>query len=151
MVLRPTVCLDKPDKVGRVRAARTVTLSTKTLTDFDMHLWAEGSHFRAYEKLGAHPIERNGIAGTQFAVWAPNAREVAVVGDFNGWRATEDPLYPVGSTGIWAGFVPGVGPGAVYKYAITSHNQGYKVEKADPYAFRADLRPRTGSVVWDLS
>jgi 1,4-alpha-glucan branching enzyme len=126
-------------------------LSTKTLTDFDMHLWAEGSHFRAYEKLGAHPVERNGIAGTQFAVWAPNAREVAVVGDFNSWRAGEDTLYPVGSTGIWAGFVPGVGPGALYKYDIQSNNHGYRVQKADPYAFAAEQRPKTGSIVWDLA
>ncbi|HEX4591610.1 MAG TPA: 1,4-alpha-glucan branching enzyme, partial [Gemmataceae bacterium] len=86
-------------------------MTTKTLTEFDMHLWAEGSHFRAYDKLGAHPAERNGVAGTQFAVWAPNASQVAVVGDFNDWRSGEDQLYPVGSTGIWAGFVPGVGPG----------------------------------------
>jgi 1,4-alpha-glucan branching enzyme len=116
-----------------------------------MHLWSEGSHFRAYEKLGAHPAERKGVAGTQFAVWAPNASHVAVVGDFNGWRTGEDPLYPVGSTGIWAGFVPGVGSGAIYKYDIISHNQGYRVQKADPYAFAAELRPKTASKVWDLS
>jgi 1,4-alpha-glucan branching enzyme len=128
----------------------TRAVSSKTLTDFDMHLWAEGSHFRAYDKLGAHLVVRNGVAGTQFAVWAPNARDVAVVGDFNSWRAGEDPLYPVGSTGIWAGFVPGVGAGAIYKYAVHSHNRGYRVEKADPYAFQSEVRPRTGSVVADL-
>jgi 1,4-alpha-glucan branching enzyme len=126
-------------------------LSTKTLTDFDIHLWSEGSHFRAYDKLGAHPVVRNGVAGTQFAVWAPNASHVAIIGDFNGWRPGEDPLYPVGSTGIWAGFVPGVGTGALYKYDIVSHNQGYRVQKADPYAFASELRPRTGSIVSDLS
>jgi 1,4-alpha-glucan branching enzyme len=126
-------------------------LTTKTLTDLDIYLWSEGSHFRAYEKLGAHPLERNGVAGTQFAVWAPNASHVAVVGDFNGWRTGEDPLYPVGSTGIWAGFVSGVGAGAIYKYDIISHNQGYRVQKADPYAFASELRPRTASKVADIS
>jgi 1,4-alpha-glucan branching enzyme len=126
-------------------------LSTKTLTDLDMHLWAEGSHFRAYEKLGAHPVEKNGIAGTQFAVWAPNASHVAVVGDFNGWRPGEDPLYPVDSTGIWAGFVPGVGTGSLYKFDIISHNQGYRVQKSDPYAFAAEIRPNTASKVADLT
>jgi 1,4-alpha-glucan branching enzyme len=126
-------------------------MSTATLTDFDRYLWSEGSHFRAYEKLGAHLTERNGVQGTHFAVWAPNAREVSVVGDFNGWRAGADPLHPVGTTGIWAGFIPGVGQGAVYKYAITSHHHDYRVLKADPFAFATEQRPRTGSVVWDLS
>src|SRR5829696_4364959 len=88
--------------------ARGNAVSTKTLTDFDMHLWAEGSHFRAYEKLGAHPAERGGTPGTRFAVWAPNAGEVSVVGDFNGWRPGADPLRPVASSGVWEGFVGGV-------------------------------------------
>jgi 1,4-alpha-glucan branching enzyme len=126
-------------------------MSTATLTDFDRYLWSEGSHFRAYEKLGAHLTERNGVQGTHFAVWAPNAREVTVIGDFNGWRPGADHLHPVGQTGIWAGFVPGVGQGAVYKYHIVSHHNGYRVDKADPYAFATELRPRTGSVVWDLA
>lgn len=126
-------------------------MTAKTLTEFDMHLWSEGSHFRAYEKLGAHPVRRNGVAGTQFAVWAPNAKQVAVIGDFNGWRSTEDLLFPVGTTGIWAGFVPGVQPGATYKYAIESRLRGYRAEKADPYAFAAEVRPNSASKVWDLS
>ena len=126
-------------------------MSTKTLTEFDVHLWAEGSHYRAYEKLGAHQTERDGVAGTQFAVWAPDAERVSVLGDFNGWRWDEDPLYPVGSSGIWAGFLPGVGQGALYKYGVASRFLGYGAEKADPYAFASEVRPRTGSVVWDLS
>ena len=72
-------------------------MSTATLTDFDVYLWSEGSHYRAYEKLGAHVTERNGVAGTQFAVWAPNAREVAVIGDFNGWEPGANRMRPVGS------------------------------------------------------
>jgi 1,4-alpha-glucan branching enzyme len=126
-------------------------LSTATLTDFDIHLWNEGSHFRAYEKLGAHPDERGGVPGTRFAVWAPDAGRVSVVGDFNGWQPGANPLHPVGSSGIWEGFVPGVGPGALYKYEITSRHGGYRVDKADPYGFAAETRPLTASKVWDLS
>jgi 1,4-alpha-glucan branching enzyme len=126
-------------------------VSTAALTDFDVHLWSEGSHYRAYEKLGAHLTERNGLAGTQFAVWAPNARWVSVIGDFNGWQAGRHPLRPVGSSGIWEGFVPGVEAGTLYKYAITSRYHNYWVEKADPYAFATEMRPRTASKVWDLS
>jgi 1,4-alpha-glucan branching enzyme len=121
------------------------------LTEFDAHLWSEGSHYRAYDKLGAHVGERDGVAGTQFAVWAPNASRVAVIGDFNGWDAGSHPLQPVGSTGIWEGFIPGVGPGTAYKYAVTSQYHGYHAEKADPYGFASEVRPRTASVVWDLN
>lgn len=126
-------------------------VSTAELTDFDVHLWSEGSHYRAYEKLGAHITERDGVKGTQFAVWAPNARWVSVVGDFNGWEPGKHPLHPVGSSGIWEGFVPGVGVGTLYKFAIFSRYHNYWVEKSDPYAFATELRPRTASKVWDLS
>jgi 1,4-alpha-glucan branching enzyme len=127
-------------------------VSTATaLTDFDVYLWAEGSHYRAYEKLGAHPAEEDGVHGTRFAVWAPNARWVSVIGDFNGWKPDANPLHPVNSSGIWEGFVPGVGVGTLYKYAITSQYHNYYVEKADPYAFFYEMRPSTASKVWDLS
>ena len=128
------------------------------LTDQDIYLFREGTHFRAYEKLGAHPVAveaaagGEGNAGTYFAVWAPNARRVAVVGDFNGWRPDADPLAPrPDDSGIWAGFIPGVKHGALYKYHIESHHRGYTVQKSDPYAFRCETPPRTASVVWDLS
>jgi 1,4-alpha-glucan branching enzyme len=126
-------------------------MATAALTDFDVHLWNEGSHFRAYEKLGAHPAERSGTPGTRFAVWAPDAAQVSVIGDFNGWKSGVNPLQPVGSSGIWEGFVPGVSTGALYKYSISARHSGYRVDKADPYGFAAEIRPQTASKVWDLS
>jgi 1,4-alpha-glucan branching enzyme len=124
---------------------------TATLSDFDIYLWSEGTHYRAYEKLGAHLTEQNGVAGTHFAVWAPNARAVSVLGDFNNWQPGVHPMHSVRSSGIWECFIPGVGQGALYKYAITSRLSNYSVEKADPYGFAAEIRPRTASKVWDLS
>jgi len=121
------------------------------LTDFDLHLLGEGTHARAYEKLGAHVIVRDGAAGTAFAVWAPNARSVSVVGDFNGWNPDADPMHLRGVSGIWERFVPGVGPGALYKYAIVSAAEGTRVDKADPYGFAAEIRPQTASKVVDLA
>ncbi len=117
------------------------------LGDVDLHLFAEGTHARLFEKLGAHPGKEGGVAGTHFAVWAPNAERVSVVGDFNGWRGGQHPLEPVASSGVWAGFVPGVAAGATYKYAIESRVGGYRVEKADPFGFAAEVPPKTASVV----
>jgi 1,4-alpha-glucan branching enzyme len=121
------------------------------LTEFDLHLLAEGTHSRAYERLGAHVIVQDGRAGTAFAVWAPNAESVAVVGDFNGWSPFADPMQLHGGSGIWERFIPGVGPGALYKYAIVSKADGTRVDKADPYGFAAEIRPQTASKVADLS
>jgi 1,4-alpha-glucan branching enzyme len=118
------------------------------LMDLDYHLFNEGTHSRIYEKLGAHLGTRGGVAGTQFAVWAPNARAVSVVGDFNGWNDASTPLSR-GAGGIWSGFVPGVGSGSVYKYRVFAQS-GQPFDKADPYAFYAEVPPRTGSIVWDL-
>ena len=123
------------------------------LTDHDIYLFREGTHVRAYEKLGAHAVTAaEGTPGTHFAVWAPNASSVSVVGDFNGWNPVSHRLAPrPDSSGIWSGFIEGVRPGALYKYHIVSRNGGYTVNKADPYAFCAEKPPRTASVVWDLS
>jgi 1,4-alpha-glucan branching enzyme len=129
-----------------------MTASTSPfLTDYDLFLLGEGNHYRIYEKLGAHVGQRNGTAGTHFAVWAPNARQVSVIGDFNGWRRNRHPLQSRESSGVWEGFIPDVGPGALYKYAIVSRYGNYRVDKADPCGFAAEIRPHTASKVWDLS
>ena len=119
------------------------------LTELDRHLLAEGTFFRAYEKLGAHLVERNGQRGVQFAVWAPSARLVSVIGDFNQWNATANPMEP-SSSGVWQTFIPNLRQGEVYKYHIESNFGNYWVDKADPYCFAAEIRPHTASRVWDL-
>jgi len=120
------------------------------LGDVDIHLFAEGTHGRIYEKLGAHRATRRGQPGTAFAVWAPNAERVDVIGDFEGWGQAPVPLALHTGAGIWEGFIGGVGQGASYKYRITSRHDGYRVDKADPYGFRCELPPATASIVWDL-
>jgi 1,4-alpha-glucan branching enzyme len=120
------------------------------LSENDLYLFNEGSHYRIYEKMGSHPIIDNGTAGTYFAVWAPNARQVFVTGDFNNWNQSSHPLYSRGQSGIWEGFIPGVGQGALYKYLIISKYDGYKAEKADPIAFYHEKPPETASVVWNI-
>jgi len=130
---------------------RTEVLPATFLTEYDLYLFSEGTHDRLYEKLGAHPTELRGRRGTRFAVWAPNARRVSVIGDFNDWNTGADTMTPRGTTGIWECFVPEVGPGALYKYAIESQQRDYRVEKSDPFAFAAEIRPQTASKVWDLS
>ncbi len=121
------------------------------LTDYDLYLLREGTHLRAWERLGAHPATVGGVEGAHFAVWAPNAREISVIGDFNAWRHGAHPLRPTGDSGIWQGFVPGVGHGALYKYTVASHFGVGRVEKADPFGFAAEIRPRTASRVWSLA
>ncbi len=120
------------------------------LTDRDMYLFNEGTHVRLWERLGAHLAESGGAEGVRFAVWAPNAERVTVVGSFNEWDEEADPLRTRGSSGIWEGFVPGAGRGDLYKYRIHSREAGYVVDKADPVGFRHETPPRTASVVWDL-
>lgn len=120
------------------------------LTEEDLWLFNEGNHSSIYEVLGAHPLRWRGQAGTYFAVWAPDAEAVSVVGDFNDWEPGRNALRPRGVSGIWEGFVAGVGPGALYKYHIVSR-YGWQGFKADPLAFHAEAPPKTASIVWDLS
>jgi 1,4-alpha-glucan branching enzyme len=124
--------------------------SNDLITEYDLHLLSEGTHYRSWEKLGSHIIKTTQQEGTFFTLWAPNAREISVTGDFNGWQNTANPLARIKDSGYWQGFVPGVGKGALYKYAITSKFNNYQVEKTDPYAFHCEIRPATASVVWDL-
>jgi len=122
------------------------------LTDHDIYLFRQGQHFRLYEKLGAHLHAAGDVAGVQFAVWAPNARAVSVIGDFNEWRPDAHPLRQRGDdSGIWEGFISGVGHGACYKYHLRSRLRDYQVEKTDPFASRTEVPPRTASIVWDLA
>ncbi len=121
------------------------------LTADDLHLFNEGTHYDLWRKLGAHVVEHDDTLGTYFAVWAPNAKSLNVVGDFNHWNKSETPLAQRGSSGIWEGFVPNVGAGSSYKYHITSRANAYEVDKADPLAFREQPGGGRASVVWDLT
>ena len=126
-------------------------ISHSLFTDFDIDLFKAGKHFRLYEKLGGHLIEVNGIKGVYFAVWAPTAKSVSVIGDFNFWSHGEHELeVRWDSSGIWEGFIPNLEEGTTYKYKIQSNNGGLFTEKADPFAFYCEQPPNTASVVWNL-
>ena len=120
------------------------------LTDVDLHLFHEGSHNRLYQKFGAHAGSIDGRRGTHFAVWAPNAEMVSIVGDFNDWKPNRHPLQVRNDSGVWEGFIPGVGEGAAYKYSIGSRYKRYRVDKADPFSFHNEVPPRTASIVRGL-
>ena len=136
---------------GSTGAAHASQASPSLLTDFDLYLFNEGTNVRVYQKLGAHPMTRDGKAGTNFAVWAPNADAVSVIGEFNNWNPDAHALQPRGSSGVWEGFVPEVGQGTLYKYSIKPRFSNKRIDKADPIGFSAELRPSTASMVWDLS
>jgi len=122
--------------------------AVKTLfSDWDLHLFNEGTHLRLWEKLGAHIVP----GGVMFAVWAPNAERVSVIGDFNDWSYDSHPLQAHAQSGIWEGFIPDLKKGTVYKYHIVSKHNGYRVDKADPVGFMHETPPETASIVWDLA
>ncbi len=138
-----------PTKVNKKAA---VIHEVSCLTDHDIYLFKEGNHFGLYEKLGSHVMTVDGVAGTLFAVWAPNAAKVAVIGDFNGWNRDAHPLQVRNDgSGIWEGFLPGISHGTLYKYHIRSRHRHHEVEKGDPFAFSWEVPPRTASLVWDLA
>ncbi len=121
------------------------------ITDLDVHLFKEGSHFKLFDKLGCHLTTQNGASGAAFSVWAPNAKKVSVVGDFNGWNRSSHPMNPRwDGSGIWEVFVPDVPKGSTYKYYIQSHHKEHTGEKGDPFAFAWEIAPKTASVVWDV-
>ncbi len=120
------------------------------LTPDDLYLYNEGSHFRIYEKLGAHPVVVDGQEGTFFAVWAPNAKSVSVIGSFNEWHIGRHHLRSYGKSGVWGEFIPGVTKGTLYKYHIIARDHDYSTNRADPFAFLCEIPPQTASVVWNL-
>ena len=126
-------------------------MTTSLLTADDLHYFNEGTHAHLHQKMGAHIQDNPKQPGTSFAVWAPDARSVSVIGDFNRWDTSANPLSPREQSGIWEGFVPAVGRGAVYKYRVRSRVRNYQADKADPFAFFAEVPPKTASVIWDLA
>lgn len=128
----------------------TKEMETGFITELDRYLYNNGRHYEIYEKLGAHPKILNGVEGMYFAVWAPHAKQIGVVGDFNSWNPDSHPMTPLADSGIWEAFVPFIGSGQLYKYAITT-NSGKILFKADPFAFYAELRPQTASITTDLT
>jgi 1,4-alpha-glucan branching enzyme len=129
--------------MAQQRGARRKTDGlSRLITERDVYLFKKGSHFKLYDKLGSHLIESEGVSGVRFAVWAPGAREVAVIGSFNDWDAQANPLNQrLQGSGIWEAFVPAVEKGDLYKYHIVSEHDGFRVDKGDPYAFTG-RRPR---------
>nr|MBA2261006.1 1,4-alpha-glucan branching enzyme [Acidobacteriota bacterium] len=131
---------------GAVASARRVTASF--FSDYDLYLFGEGNHTRIYDKLGAHPLRSDIVAGVQFAVWAPNALDVSVVGDFNGWDSSAHPMRLLGASGVWEAFVPGATTGHPYKYHLRLRTGGSAL-KADPYGFAFESPPGSASIVCD--
>lgn len=133
-----------------MRSGKNMGLNSPFITDLDLHLFGEGRHYKIYEKLGAHIIEMNGIKGVHFALWAPNVRGVSVIGDFNRWNKKTHPMKPRGSSGVWELFIPGIGEGEIYKFWIRSRFGNYAEEKADPFGFYFEVRPKSATIVYDI-
>lgn len=119
------------------------------ITEIDRYLFGEGTHYQIYKKMGAHPMELNGQWGVYFAVWAPKAKNVSIVGDFNGWMGYNHNMKPLGTSGIFELFIPNLGEGALYKYAVTGAN-GQTIMKSDPYGVACEFRPNTASIVRNI-
>ena len=130
--------------------AKTKEIGLGFITELDRYLFGQGTHYKIFEKLGAHPKTYKGKAGMYFAVWAPHAKAVGVVGDFNGWDPDAAPMSPLADSGIYEAFIPGVSLGELYKFAITTQ-EGMILFKADPYAVHAEFRPGTASITEDIN
>ena len=139
------------DYAGRVSECHDPYAFAPLLTDFDLHLFAEGTFFKAYETLGSHLRTIDGITGIHFVVWAPNAGRVSVVGDFNQWDGRRHPMTNRGATGLWELFIPDLTDGTLYKYEVRPRGQDGILLKADPFAVASELRPKTASVARDIS
>jgi 1,4-alpha-glucan branching enzyme len=133
-----------------VKQPNPVIYDVSLLTDDDLHLFNEGTHYDLWKKLGAHIVTSGGVRGVYFAVWAPNARAVSVIGEFNEWNKDRHPLRQRGTSGIWEGLISNIESGTLYKYHIASRVRGYNVDKADPIAFRNEIPPGRASIVWPL-
>src|SRR5437762_4010561 len=145
--VRSDVVKPKAVREHRVDQIAPVTEGSQSLlNDWDLHLFNEGTHSKLWQKLGAHIVP----GGVIFGVWAPNAERVSVIGDFNDWNPDRDRLEARGNSGLWEGFVAGIGKGRVYKYHIVSRINGYRVDKADPVGVHHQTPPKTASIVWDL-
>ncbi len=142
--------LRKKDTSGTVSEFKDPYSFLPVLSEFDLYLMAEGTHHTQYEKLGAHKMVVQGTEGVLFAVWAPNAIRVSVVGDFNQWDGRRHMMRVRGATGIWEIFIPGLREGTRYKFEIKSRFKGFIAQKADPYAFYSEVRPKSASVVWNV-
>jgi 1,4-alpha-glucan branching enzyme len=142
----------KRESIPAVMQPANVVPGMSLLTDHDIYLFKEGNHFSLYDKLGAHPLVHNNVKGTHFAVWAPEAERVSVIGEFNGWNKDSHLLRARwDGSGIWEGFIPGIEAGAVYKYHVISRHAGYRADKGDPFALSWEAPPRTASIVCDLA
>jgi len=143
----PKYTISNQDRSGYVEEREDSFAFQNQLGELDLYLFGEGTHLKLYEKLGAHSIEVESVRGVHFAVWAPNAKSVSVVANFNHWQAGETPMNSRAASGVWEIFVPRLKEGEVYKYAIKSNSSGKIQLKADPFAFRTEVRPRTASIV----
>ncbi len=141
--------IKKAGRVDPLKGKGSVINECSLFSKQDIYLFKEGKHFRLYNLLGSHATEYQGVTGVYFALWAPNAKSVSVIGDFNGWNNTTHPLSARwDSSGIWEGFIPHIKDGEVYKYHLISKNNNYSVDKKDPFAFYDEIAPRTASQIW---
>ncbi|MGQ9630017.1 MAG: 1,4-alpha-glucan branching protein GlgB [bacterium] len=142
--------LELTDRRGQVKRFHDPYSFLPILTDYDLYLFGEGSNLKIYEKMGSHILDVQGVEGVHFAVWAPNARRVSVVGDFNNWDGRRHQMRVLGSSGVWEIFIPGLGEGEIYKYEIKTRG-GHILIKSDPYASLGELRPKTASITYDIN